>query len=57
MRANEAELLRGVEQMESDAVSIGLCPAPFKFIREEIERLILERDNLDDIVDRLVQYR
>lgn len=59
MTKNDQALLDGVKQMEEEAPSVGLCGFPFRILREEIAKLIEERDSLKDaarwvaVADRL----
>ena len=46
MNEKEKAVLDGLKQMEEDAPSVGLCATPFRLIREEMERLVGERDAL-----------
>lgn len=46
MNEREKTMLDGLKQMEDDAPSVGLCATPFRLIREEMERIIVERDGL-----------
>lgn len=52
MREREHELLEGLERMEADAARIGLCPAPFRLVREELMRIIGERDGMADAAQK-----
>jgi hypothetical protein len=42
----DAELLSGLDEMIKDAPGVGLCPLPFKVIRDAVVSLIAERDAL-----------
>ena len=46
MTKNDQALLDAVKQMEEEAPSVGLCGFAFKVLREEIEKIIAERDAL-----------
>lgn len=50
MTDSEKQFIEGVKQMEEQAPGVGLCSMPFRMIREELERVYKERDEL-------VQYR
>lgn len=49
MTEKEKQMLDGVKQMEKEAPSIGLCAMPFHAIREELERVYAERDEMTGI--------
>lgn len=51
----DAELLSGIDEMIKDAPSVGLCPLPFKLIRDAVAELIKERDALKKRVTSLEQ--
>lgn len=46
MTEKDKTLLAGVDEMITQAPEVGLCAMPFKILRDEIERLISERDAL-----------
>lgn len=50
MSEKDQALLDAVKEMEDQAPSVGLCGFPFKILREEIAKLIDERDALKDAV-------
>lgn len=51
----DAELLSGIDEMIKDAPGVGLCPLPFKIIRDRVAELIKERDDLKEMVASLEQ--
>lgn len=55
MREREHELLAGLERMEADASQIGLCPAPFRVLREELMRIIGERDGMAEAAEEALE--
>ena len=42
----DAELLHGIDEMIEDAPEAGLCPLPFKIIRDAVQELVTDRDQL-----------
>lgn len=46
MTYDEQTLLDSLSQMECEAPNVGLCSMPFRVIREEVQKIIVERDNL-----------
>lgn len=46
MTEREQAVIDGIRDMERDATGVGLCPIAFSTIREEMERIIAERDAL-----------
>jgi hypothetical protein len=46
MTEREQAVIDGIRDMERDATGVGLCPMAFKTLREEMERVIGERDAL-----------
>ena len=59
MTNRDKALLDGVRMMAADAPRVGLCAKPFEVLCEEIERIIAERDALQEaqewisVTDRL----
>ena len=49
----DEELLSGIDQIIEQAPSVGLCPLPFKLIRERVSELVAERNQLQEEVGRL----
>ena len=47
MKNNEQALLDAVREMETEAPGVGLCGFVFKVLREEVEKIIAERDALE----------
>lgn len=45
----DKELLSGLDEMIEQAPTVGLCSYPFKVVREEVERIIHERDALEEL--------
>ena len=46
MREQDKLLLDGIREMEEQAPAVGLCSYPFRVVRERVEALIAERDEL-----------
>lgn len=46
MREQDKLLLDGIREMEEQAPTVGLCSYPFRLIRQSVEALIAERDEL-----------
>ena len=46
MTDREKAVIDGISDMEKNAQKIGLCPIAFQTLREEMERVIGERDAL-----------
>ena len=56
MTNRDKALLDGVRKMEEDAPRVGLCAKPFTVLREEIERIIAERDALQEELSKRGDY-
>lgn len=46
MTYDEQVLLDSLSQMECDAPNVGLCAMPFRVIRQQVQQIITERDDL-----------
>ena len=55
MSDRERALLDGIRQMEEQAPGVGLCSYPFKVVRREVERIIEERDALEELYQEAIK--
>lgn len=49
MSERDRELINGLRRMADEAPSVGLCRQPFDLICSEVERIIEERDALEEL--------
>ena len=51
MREKDKELLEAIDAMAAQAPELGICSLPFKILRDEVGKLIAERDELRDALE------
>ena len=56
MRDKDRALLDGIREMEEQAPGVGLCAYPFKVVRQEVERLIEERNALEELYQGALKH-
>lgn len=55
MNDRDRALLDGIMEMEEQAPGVGLCSYPFKVVRQEVERIIEERNALEELYQEALQ--
>ena len=56
MSDKDRALLDGIRAMAEQAPGVGLCAYPFKVVRQEVERLIEERDALAELYQEALNH-
>lgn len=56
MSDKDRALLDGIREMEEQAPGVGLCSYPFKVVRREVERIIEERNALEELYQAAINH-